>query len=213
MLVFVEITAIFLNFLGENTEVSTSTTLTKDCISPDSSNAADSSEKKEIKPIPETEPIKNEQKTEKDDIKPEMNGELQHEDNKSNVTSSTTVQENGEVTNSSPKGKGKAKMVKKISESRQKLRQRTLRIRNAHQLYTKLLDMDESDSEDENDETFDGGEDFSSSELENDVNESDDADDEKEEENLSDEEMDVEDEELEDEDEEDEVDIKACFHP
>lgn len=142
-----------------------------------------------------------------------MNGELQHEDNKSNVTSSTTVQENGEVTNSSPKGKGKAKMVKKISESRQKLRQRTLRIRNAHQLYTKLLDMDESDSEDENDETFDGGEDFSSSELENDVNESDDADDEKEEENLSDEEMDVEDEELEDEDEEDEVDIKACFSP
>lgn len=168
--------------------VVTTSVTNKDCTSPDSSNTIESKNEAENK-----------------DVKTEINGEI-HVGKTDNVSSSTTTQENGEVTNSSPKGKGKGKMIKKISESQKKLRARTLRIRNAHQLYTKLLDMEESDSEDENDETFDGGEDFSSSELENDVGDCDsDADDEND--NASeDEELEDDSEELEDEDEEDEVD-------
>lgn len=62
---------------------------------------------------------------------------------------------NGEIT-SSPKGKGKA-IIKKSPDKTEPNHDKNLRIRNAVQLYSKLLMMDEeSETEDENDETFQG---------------------------------------------------------
>lgn len=74
----------------------------------------------------------------------------------------TIGQENGEVSPS--KGKGKA-IIKKNSKTEVPANTKNLRTRNARQLYSKLLDFEEeSDSEDDNDVTFEGAASNSSSE-------------------------------------------------
>lgn len=97
--------------------------------------------------------------------KNDLNGEVKYEEISSkteNECSSTTTSENGGIKIVS-KGKGKAILVKKTQHS---TRQKSLRIRNARQLYNKLLDFQEdSDSEDENDETFEGTNSNSSSDI------------------------------------------------
>lgn len=109
---------------------------------------------------------------------------------------------NGEVT-SSPKGKGKA-IAKKSPVKTEPNHDKNLRIRNAVQLYSKLLTMDEeSETEDENDETFQGAQPSDTSGESEAESSSEGADDEDEDEDE--EEEDVEEEEMPRDEDDDDV--------
>lgn len=126
------------------------------------------------------------------DSKSEVNGETTVSSKSENECSSTTTQENGEVKPS--KGKGKA--IAKKASAEGGTRAKSLRLRNARQLYSKLLELEEeSDTEDENDETFEGAASNSSSDNE-DAAESSNAEGEEEEEDEDEDILDDEDDEF-----------------
>ncbi|KAJ8912919.1 hypothetical protein NQ315_017249 [Exocentrus adspersus] len=125
-----------------------------------------------------------------------QNGEVSESESKSDVTSSSTFHENGEVI-SKGKGKGKAP-AKTITPVNVRPK------RNANQLYKTLLTFEEEDSEDtedEDDKTFEGPNEASSDDDDEGVNVA--LEVEGSEESSVDEEGEEEEEELDEEDEED----------